>query len=81
MTNTQKIEQLGFDVYDKLGKPVNVNVVRAMLESMSIRAVDAKQEYGIDDLQELAKMVFAQITNPQFLEENPSSLPVNEQLL
>lgn len=79
MTNTQKIEQLGFDVYDKLGKPVNVNVVRAMLESMSIRAVDAKQEYGIDDLQELAKMVFAQITNPQFLKENPSSLPVNEQ--
>ena len=79
MTRTQKIEQLGYDVYDKLGKPVNVNVVRAMLESMSIRAIDAKQDYGIDDLQELAQLVYDQITNPRFLEENPSQLPVNEQ--
>lgn len=79
MTNEQKIEQLGFDVYDKLGKPVNVNVVRAMLESMSIRAIDAKQDYGIDDLQDLAKLVFTQINNPEFLEKNPSNLPVNEQ--
>jgi len=79
MTNTQKIEQLGFDVYEKLGKPVNVNVVRAMLESMSIRAIDARQDYGVDDLQDLAKMVYAQITTPEFLKENPSNLPVNEQ--
>lgn len=79
MTNGQKIEQLGFEVYDKIGKPVNVNVVRAMLESMSIRAIDAKQDYGIDDLQDLAKMVHAQITAEDFLKQNPSNLPVNEQ--
>lgn len=79
MVEVQKIKQLGFDVYDKIGKPVNVNVVRAMLESMSIRKVDASQDYGIDDLQELAKMVYSQITDPKFLEENPSTLEVNEQ--
>lgn len=79
MTNSQKIEQLGYDVYDKIGKPVNVNVVRAMLESMSIRTIDAQQEYGVDELQDLAKMVYAQISSPEFLEKNPSNLPVDEQ--
>ncbi|HEY9117252.1 MAG TPA: hypothetical protein VIN11_05465, partial [Roseivirga sp.] len=79
MSSEQKIEQLGLDVYEKLGKPVNVNVVRAMLESMSIRTIDAQQEYGIDDLQDLAKVIFAQISDPIFLRKNPSQLPVNEQ--
>lgn len=79
MNQTQKIEQLGYDVYDKIGKPVNENVVRAMLESMSIRTIDAKQDYGINDLQDLAKLVYNQITSPSFLEQNPSDLPVNEQ--
>lgn len=74
-----KIEQLGLDVYDKIGKPVNVNVVRAMLESMSIRAVDAKTDYGVVDLQDLAKMVYAQITNPAFIAKNPSKLKVSDQ--
>ena len=67
MNQTQKIEQLGYDVYDKIGKPVNENVVRAMLESMSIRTIDAKQDYGINDLQDLAKLVYNQITSPSFL--------------
>ena len=75
----QKIEELGLSVYDKLGKPVNVNVVRAMLESMSIRAIDAKEDYGIDDLQELAKIVYAQIVNPEFLAAHPSKMKVSEQ--
>ncbi|WP_421978256.1 hypothetical protein [Roseivirga seohaensis] len=74
-----KIERLGLDVYDKVGKPVNVNVVRAMLESMSIRAVDAKTDYGVDDLQELARMVFSQITSADFLAAHPSKLKVNDQ--
>ena len=75
----QKIEELGLSVYDKLGKPVNVNVVRAMLESMSIRAIDAKEDYGIDDLQELAKIVYAQIVNQEFLAAHPSKMKVSEQ--
>tara|TARA_R110001592_G_scaffold10105_5_gene52699 strand:+ start:3728 stop:5338 length:1611 start_codon:yes stop_codon:yes gene_type:complete len=74
-----KIEQLGLDVYDKVGKPVNVNVVRAMLESMSIRAIDAKTDYGVPDLQDLAKMVYTQITNPDFLDTHPSKLKVSDQ--
>ncbi len=79
MTIEQKIEQLGFDVYDTIGKPVNVNVVRAILESMSIRTIDAQQDYKVESLQELAIKVYGQITSPAFLKENPSNLPVNEQ--
>uniref|UniRef100_UPI004048CF66 hypothetical protein n=1 Tax=Roseivirga sp. TaxID=1964215 RepID=UPI004048CF66 len=77
--NSVKIEQLGMDVYAKIGKPVNVNVVRAMLESMSIRIVDAQVDYGMENLQELAKLVYSQITDSEFLERHPSPLKVNEQ--
>lgn len=78
-SSSDKIAQLGLDVYAKIGKPVNVNVVRAMLESMSIRIVDAQADYGMENLQELAKLVYSQITAAEFLERHPSPLKVNEQ--
>jgi hypothetical protein len=74
-----KIEQLGLDVYSKIGKPINVNVVRAMLESMSIRIIDAQSDYGMENLQALAQEVFSKITNAEFLQRNPNPLKVNEQ--
>ena len=79
MSNEQKIANLGYEVYEKVGKPVNVNVVRATLESMSIRAIDAEHDFGIPDLQDLAKIVFKQITSSAFLENNPDSIQVNDQ--
>lgn len=79
MINENQLSTLSQDVYEKLGKPVNVNVVRAMLESMSIRNIDAKQDYHVEDLQELAELVFAYVTDREFLKDHPVEVKVNEQ--
>ena len=79
MVFDEKIEQLGLEVYEKLGKPVNANVVRAMLESMSIRSIDAEEDYGISDLQELAQRIYVQITAASFLKAHPDTRELNDQ--
>lgn len=75
----RKLKKLDLEVYDKIGKPVNVNVVRATLESMSIRIIDAQEDYGFENLQELAKSVYKNITTTAFLAANPSKIEVGEQ--
>jgi len=70
LNSYKTIQALSLEVYEKLGKPINVRVVRAMLESMSIRDIDAKQEYEAEDLNGLSSTIFAQITSRQFLDEN-----------
>lgn len=79
MIDKDQISVLSMEVYDKLGKPVNVNVVRAMLESMSIRNIDAVQDYKVNDLQELARLVYANITAESFLKDHPAEVRINEQ--
>jgi hypothetical protein len=70
LNSYKTIQALSLEVYEKLGRPINVRVVRAMLESMSIRDIDAKQEYEAEDLNGLSSTIFAQITSRQFLDEN-----------
>lgn len=73
------IEDLVASVYEQLGKPVNERVVRAMLESMSIRNEDAIQDYQVKGLAELTTIVFSQLTNKDFLAEHPIEVKVNDQ--
>lgn len=52
------IAQLVVAVKERNGKPVNVYVVAATIESFGIREVDVKEDYGFDSIMHLAKYVF-----------------------
>lgn len=54
----KNIAQLISDVKDKVGNPVNELVVLATLESFGIRNVDAKTDYGMDSIKDLASHVY-----------------------
>lgn len=58
---SQKIEVLAFQVQEKIGKPLGINVVQAIIESFGIREIDVKEDYDVISMQELAKIVYEKL--------------------
>ncbi|WP_051907854.1 hypothetical protein [Flavimarina sp. Hel_I_48] len=45
-------------VKERNGKPINVNVVAASIESFGIRDMDVKEDYGFEDISDLARYIY-----------------------
>ncbi|WP_394757932.1 hypothetical protein [Flavobacterium sp.] len=52
-----KIDILAFQIKERIGKSVSVNVTQAIIESFGIRQVDVLSDYGIPTIEELAQVV------------------------
>lgn len=79
MTEPSPFDKLALDVYEMIGVPINTNVVRATLESMSIRNSDASNTYGSADLQALSHKLFVAMTDESFVGLHPSPAEVDAQ--
>ena len=51
-------------IKERNGKPVNVRVVHACIESLGIRDVDVKDDYGFESIADLSEYVFEILNNP-----------------
>tara|TARA_R110000850_G_scaffold277058_1_gene421796 strand:+ start:5737 stop:7347 length:1611 start_codon:yes stop_codon:yes gene_type:complete len=51
-------------IKDRNGKPVNVRVIYATIESLGIRDVDVQDDYGFDSIADLSDHVFELLNNP-----------------
>ena len=52
------VAKLIVSVKERNGKPINVNVVAASIESFGIRDVDVKEDYGFDDIFDLSRYIY-----------------------
>lgn len=66
MIELEKITSLVEVVQLKLNRPVNSNAVRALLESMGLRDIDAKNDYGAEDLKDLAGNIYSRLVKLEF---------------
>lgn len=66
--NSEAIQQLTETILERNGKPVNVNVVQASIESMGIRDMDVPETYGIESLSSLAQYIFSQLDAPFYMQ-------------
>lgn len=67
-THQQAVQELTETIIARNGKPVNVNVVRATIESLGIREIDVPPSYGIPTMQALAAQIFNQLDAPSYLQ-------------
>lgn len=51
-------------IKERNGKPVNVRVVYATIESLGIRDVDVKDDFGFDSISDLSKHIFELLNDP-----------------
>jgi hypothetical protein len=56
-------EELTQQVYDIIGNPLSVWAVAATIESLGIRDIDAKTDYGFESVFDLAEEVFKKLKN------------------
>ncbi len=54
----KSVAKLIVAVKERNGKPINVNVVAASIESFGIRDVDVKEDYGFEDILELSRYIY-----------------------
>ncbi len=71
--NLHAIAQLTEIVIARNGKPVNVHVVRASIESLGIREIDVPPSYGLPTMQALASRIFEQLDAPIYLQAKNKS--------
>lgn len=64
-----RVQELTLKVKDTIGNPVNVWAVASTIESMGIRPVDARVNYGIDGIIPLAEVVFQELKNIEVSQE------------
>jgi len=57
----QNIQELIHDVRDRIGDPVNVWAVASTIESMGIRDVDVRDDYGRDGIFDVAEVVYQEL--------------------
>ncbi len=81
MSDKSTFDRLVDDVYAQVGRPVNAQVVRALLESMSIRDLDAQRDFNATDLQSLATDLYQRISDETYLENHPDPILVNSQFM
>jgi len=55
------IKQLKNDLKEKIGLPVNLNVVIATIESFGIREIDVQADYNVSSIEELAIILFNEL--------------------
>lgn len=53
-------------IRDKIGKPVSSQVVEATIESLGIRQKDTKSDFGFNSIEELAELVFHELTTDKY---------------
>ena len=60
MTTAQRkaVANLLIEIKERNGKPVNLNVVIATIESLGIREMDIEKDYGFQSIYDLAKYLF-----------------------
>lgn len=65
MNYIENLNQLTDEIGNKIGKPVNLQVVVAAIESMGVRAKDVKTDFGFVSINGLATAVFETLTNKE----------------
>jgi hypothetical protein len=63
----QRLHELMTSVKLRNGKPVNVHVVYATIESLGIREVDIKEDYGFNSTMHLARKIFDKLNTPELV--------------
>lgn len=58
----ENIKSLILDIRDKVGKPVSNRVVVAAIESLGIRDIDTKADFGMHSIYDLADLVYYELT-------------------
>lgn len=66
MEYAQRIEALLEAIKERNGKPVNVRVVAATMESFGLRDIDIQTDYNFDSIIELAHYLFNKINTPEY---------------
>lgn len=78
-TNLKSLES---EVFRRIGEPVNSMSVLATLESLGLYATDMQKDYGVQALEELAKVLFSrmQAALPARETVQPEQVPVSDYL-
>lgn len=78
------------NVKDKIGKPVNSRVVAATIESLGIRDIDAKTDFGVPNIQDLSVYIFRNLTSSvehkdslnakerEYIDANPTTIQLSD---
>jgi len=66
-------DKLFEDIKNKIGRPVNINVVQATIESFGIRNIDITEDYGAKSIEDLAEDIFIQLNIVANKEQRSSS--------
>ncbi|NUY79910.1 hypothetical protein HUK80_03305 [Flavobacterium sp. MAH-1] len=61
----ENIKSLIIDIREKVGKPVSNRVVVAAIESLGIRDIDTRTDYGMPSIYELADLVYYELTTSE----------------
>lgn len=61
----ENIKALIFDIREKVGRPVSTRVVVAAIESLGIRDIDTRSDYGMPSIYELAGLVYYELTTSE----------------
>ncbi len=72
MTKTEAVQEITNKVYDLVGNPISKWAVAATIESLGVRDIDAKSDYGFDSVFDLGEVVFDRIKE-KVEEEKPES--------
>ena len=79
MNFKENLISLEIAVKNRNGKPVNVHVVAATIESIGIRDIDAKTDYNYNSIEELAAYIYAILIGDTYIElKNKSQIDLEE---
>ena len=79
MNFKENLISLEIAVKNRNGKPVNVHVVAATIESLGIRDIDAKTDYNYNSIEELAAYIYAILIGDTYIElKNKSQIDLEE---
>jgi Na+-driven multidrug efflux pump len=63
VSEAEAVSQITESVYDLIGNPISKWAVAATIESLGVRDIDAKTDYGFDSVFDLADDVYTRIKN------------------
>ncbi|WP_010178462.1 hypothetical protein [Aquimarina agarilytica] len=66
-------QKLYLDIKNKIGKPVNVKVVRATIESFGIRNIDTSSDFGFGSIESLAKDIYIKLNITEIDKNNTNN--------
>jgi hypothetical protein len=68
LTQEEAVDQITEQVYELVGNPISKWAVAATIESLGVRDVDAKSDFGFETVFDLAELVYTRIKT--YVEEN-----------